>query len=128
LEYKRPYPAQVSVATSISVAPREECARAGLVLALRDSILFQTKISTDVQFGQHTPALTNRHKHVSICYSILHTGLGILDFGTQNHYQFRPWASFGRVPICDHAALNTSRPGPTAGVAATTTLYMLVDL
>jgi hypothetical protein len=37
-------------------------------------------------------------------------------------------ASFGRAPIFDYAARNTSRPGPNAGIAATITLRILVDL
>ena len=57
-----------------------------------------------------------------------YTGYSILGSGAQKSYRFRPRASFGRVPSCDYAALNTSRTGPNTGIAATTTLHILVDL
>jgi len=90
---------------------------------------FSQKESTfEFQMTRQRKALTKRCKHIMMCVNILDAEFNILDSGAQKRYQFRPWASFGRVPICDYAALNTSRPGPNAGIAATTTLHILVDL
>ena len=80
--------------------------------------------------ARHRKALTKRCKHIMLCVSILDTEYWMLYtvFRCSKTISLRPWASFGRVPISDYAELNTSRSGSNAGLAATTTRHILVDL